>query len=36
VEELLGDSIKARTELGWEPQYSFDGWVKEMVEQDCV
>ena len=35
VEELLGDSTKARTELGWEPKYSFDELVKEMVEQDC-
>ena len=35
VEELLGDSTKARTELGWEPQYSFDDLVKEMVKQDC-
>lgn len=35
VEELLGDSIKARTQLGWVPAYSFDDLVKEMVEQDC-
>ena len=35
VEELLGDSTKARTELEWEPEYSFDDLVKEMVEQDC-
>lgn len=35
VEELLGDSTKARTELGWEPQYSFDQLVKEMVDHDC-
>ena len=35
VEELLGDSTKARTELGWEPKYSFDELVKEMVEEDC-
>ena len=35
VEELLGDSTKARTELGWKPSYSFDDLVKEMVEQDC-
>jgi GDPmannose 4,6-dehydratase len=35
VEELLGDSTKARKELGWEPQYSFDDLVQEMVEQDC-
>ena len=35
VEELLGDSTKARTELGWAPQYSFDQLVKEMVDHDC-
>jgi GDPmannose 4,6-dehydratase len=35
VEELLGDSTKARTQLGWVPAYSFDDLVKEMVEQDC-
>ena len=35
VEELLGDSTKARTELGWKPNYSFDDLVKEMVDKDC-
>ena len=35
VEELLGDSTKARTELGWTPKYSFSELVSEMVEQDC-
>jgi len=35
VEELLGDSTKARTELGWVPSYSFDDLVNEMVESDC-
>ncbi len=35
VEELLGDSTKARTELGWSPKISFDKLVKEMVEHDC-
>ena len=35
VEELLGDSTKARTKLGWKPVYSFDMLVKEMVEKDC-
>jgi len=35
VEELLGDSRKARGELGWKPNYTFDDLVKEMVEQDC-
>jgi GDPmannose 4,6-dehydratase len=35
VEELLGDSTRARTELGWVPQYSFDDLVQEMVDEDC-
>ena len=35
VEELLGDSTKARTELGWTPTVSFDMLVKEMVDADC-
>ncbi len=35
VDELLGDSTKARNELGWTPKYSFDDLVKEMVEHDC-
>jgi len=35
VEELLGDSTKARKELGWKPTYSFHELVKEMVEEDC-
>ena len=35
VEELLGDSTKAREELGWKPSYNFDDLVKEMVEMDC-
>lgn len=35
VEELLGDSTRARTKLGWVPQYSFDDLVQEMVDEDC-
>ncbi len=35
VEELLGDSTKARKELGWEPKISFDELVQEMVDCDC-
>jgi GDPmannose 4,6-dehydratase len=35
VEELLGDSTKARTELGWKPSYTFDELVNEMVQNDC-
>jgi len=36
VEELLGDSTKARTQLGWVPSYSFDELVQEMVDADCA
>jgi GDPmannose 4,6-dehydratase len=35
VEELLGDSTKAQTELGWVPQVSFLDLVRDMVENDC-
>jgi GDPmannose 4,6-dehydratase len=34
VDTLLGDSTKARTKLGWKPEYSFDDLVKEMVALD--
>ena len=34
VDELLGDSTRARTELGWVKQYSFDELVQEMVYED--
>ena len=34
VELLWVDSTKARTELGWEPKYSFMDLVKEMVQAD--
>ena len=35
VDELLGDSTRARKDLGWIPKYDFDSLVKEMVEEDC-
>ena len=35
VEELLGDSTKARIQLGWKPEYTFDTLLEEMVEHDC-
>lgn len=35
VEELLGDSTKARKELGWKQEYSFEDLVREMVDSDC-
>lgn len=34
VDALCGDSTKIRTELGWEPEYTFDQLVDEMVEND--
>jgi GDPmannose 4,6-dehydratase len=34
VDLLLGDSSKARKQLGWEPEYSFSSLVKDMVHCD--
>jgi len=34
VDELLGDSSKARKKLGWTPKISFEEMVREMVESD--
>jgi len=34
VESLLGDSTKARKELGWKPKITFEELVKEMVQFD--
>ncbi len=34
VEVLQGDSTKARERLNWQPQYDFEGIVKEMVQHD--
>ena len=34
VESLLGDSTKARRELGWEPEITIDQMVEEMVQKD--
>jgi GDPmannose 4,6-dehydratase len=35
VEELLGDSTKAQTQLNWKFKYTFDSLVEEMVNEDC-
>lgn len=35
VETLLGDSTKARTVLGWKPEYTFDDLVEEMCTNDA-
>ena len=34
VEHLIGDSSKARADLGWEPTVDFTGLVKMMVDAD--
>jgi GDPmannose 4,6-dehydratase len=34
VEYLLGDSTKARKELNWKPEYTFDGLVNDMMKHD--
>jgi GDPmannose 4,6-dehydratase len=36
VDLLIGDAGKARTELGWEPEYTFAEMIKEMVEADLA
>ena len=36
VDELLGDSSKAKRVLGWCAKTSFDDLVKEMVDSDCL
>ena len=36
VHHLLGDSAKARQELGWKPKVSFEGLVKMMVDEDMA
>ena len=34
VDLLIGDATKARRELGWQPEYTFEQLVKEMVAAD--
>jgi len=34
VEQLVGDSSKARMRLGWQPEVSFQGLVRMMVDAD--
>jgi GDPmannose 4,6-dehydratase len=36
VAELLGDSSKARSVLGWKPTVDFEGLVKMMIEADLA
>jgi len=34
VDLLIGDSSKAKRQLGWEPEYTFEALIKEMVQSD--
>ena len=34
VDLLLGDSSKARQQLGWKPKYDLDSLIKDMVQSD--
>ena len=34
VELLIGDNTKAKTQLGWEPEYDLRGLVKDMMDSD--
>lgn len=34
VDLLIGDPSKAKSKLGWEPQYDLDGLVKDMMQSD--
>jgi GDPmannose 4,6-dehydratase len=36
VDLLIGDATKARTALGWEPLYSFEQLINEMVDADVA
>jgi GDPmannose 4,6-dehydratase len=36
VDLLIGDSTKARTALGWEPRYTFEQLIDEMVDADVA
>ena len=34
VDELIGDSTKAHTKLGWQPEYDLKGLVEDMMQSD--
>ncbi|SVD77844.1 uncharacterized protein METZ01_LOCUS430698, partial [marine metagenome] len=34
ADQLVGDSTKAKTELGWDRKYDIDGLIADMVEAD--
>lgn len=35
VEQLCGDATKAKNELNWVPEITFEELIKEMVDNDC-
>jgi GDPmannose 4,6-dehydratase len=34
VDLLIGDPSKAKSKLGWEPQYDLSGLVEDMMQSD--
>jgi GDPmannose 4,6-dehydratase len=36
VDLLIGDATKARTALGWEPRYTFEQLINEMIDADVA
>lgn len=36
VNNLLGDALKAKKELNWEPKISFEELIEEMIKADCL
>lgn len=34
IDQLLGDASKARQQLGWSPEYTFEELISEMVQSD--
>jgi len=36
VDMLIGDSSKARKNLGWQPKYDLAGLVKDMMEKEIL
>ena len=36
VESLIGDSSKAKQDLGWEPKHSLDDLIDDMMEADLI
>ncbi len=36
VDLLLGDPSKARSILGWQPEYDLDGLIDDMVTSDLI